>query len=314
MVDRASDVRHYAAFKNGFETMLRSDLSGLTREQGGCKGEAPMGSHPFAKRSNSSNSQVNRRRSTRVDFETPVILSGRNVSGQTFREETATTTVSFHGAKIRTVAEVLVGMQVCVENPSTGQQEKAVCVRVDAEENSTRSIAVQLVRPGNIWGLENPPADWGVEQALNTAVQTAIAKSPDASKESGPSIPILESQAVPWEVQSAALTESILQNLRPQVQALMENALQEFEGKLKRVETETGSRLEARSEKVLSDITLMVESLRSELAKQLATQGAQAVDSAEQDLRTRVAQILSPLAGLANTGAPKTFLEPMAKK
>ena len=279
-----------------------------------------MGSNPFAKRAGQSTSQVNRRRSTRVDYELPIIISGRDASGQAFSEETVTTTLSLHGARLRTTAEILLGMQVCIGNPKTGKKESAVCVRVERRpsEDPTRYISVQLVRPGNIWGLENPPADWKLEGALNAALETALSPlagaRPNALDESGNAVPIIDSQAVPWEVQSAALTESILQNLRPQVQALIENALQEFEGRLKRVETETGTRLEARSEKVLSDITMMVESLRSELAKQLSAQGAQAVESAEQDLRSRVAQILSPLAGLTSNGGSKSRLESMVKK
>jgi hypothetical protein len=273
-----------------------------------------MGSNPFAKRSASQASQSNRRRSTRVDFETPVILSGRDASGRPFREETVTLTVSLHGARVRTAMEILNGMQVTVENSQTGMAEKAVCVRVEAPSpgEATHYVAVQLVRAGNLWGLENPPADWGLD-AVATSTQP-VASSANAEYAPISEIPLIESQAVPWEAQSAALAESVLQVLRPQVQALMDKAIQEFEVRMKNVETETSSRLENRGEKILSDVTLMIESLRADLARQLAAQGAQAVESAEEDLRARVAQILSPMMGVPNAGLPGRRVDTLLKK
>ena len=133
-----------------------------------------MSSNPFSsKRSASQASQSNRRRSTRVEFAMPVVLSGRNANGQTFREETVTSTVNLHGARVGTRQPILVGMQVTIEIPKNGVVRKAVCVRAGerSEDGTTEYIALQLVRPGNIWGLENPPADWAevAEQVLGPA-------------------------------------------------------------------------------------------------------------------------------------------------
>jgi hypothetical protein len=125
------------------------------------KGEM-MGQSPFARKGLFPQARPNRRRSTRIDYEVPVVLSGRDATGQTFREETTTLIVNFHGAKVRTSRQVLVGMMVTVENVRAGQGGKAVCVQVHEAEPgaTTHAIALQLVHPGNIWGVENPPADW----------------------------------------------------------------------------------------------------------------------------------------------------------
>ena len=121
-----------------------------------------MGQSPFSKRGNTPLPGAARRRSTRIDYQTPVILSGRDATGQPFREETTTLIVNFHGAKVRTAHPVLVGMLVAVESVRTGQASKAVCVctYTPTTEQPYPAIAVQLVQPGNIWGVENPPPDW----------------------------------------------------------------------------------------------------------------------------------------------------------
>lgn len=279
-----------------------------------------MGSHPFAKRPASQSSYANRRRSTRVEFETPVILSGRGAGGHPFREETVTTTVSLHGARVRTAMEILIGMQVTVENPRNGKAEKAVCVRIEEPlpGDAAHCVAVQLVRAGNLWGLENPPPDWRLEPApaigqtappFSSALEQAAETAPPAS-----GTPIIESQAVPWEQQSAALAESVLQILRQQVQALTSNALQEFENRMKRMEAEAGGRLEQRAEEGLADVSHLIESLRSDLAMELMACGAQVVDSAQADLRAKVAEMLAPLMGITATVLPGPRAETLSKK
>jgi len=89
-----------------------------------------MDQRPINKRVVFGGPGQNRRRSTRVDFVVPVILTGRDASGQPFREETYTSTVNLHGAKIRTRHQVLVGSQLVVENPRNGMSEKAICVHI----------------------------------------------------------------------------------------------------------------------------------------------------------------------------------------
>ena len=87
-----------------------------------------MGHSPFAGRSGSRTEAANRRRSTRLDRVVPIVLSGRDATGQVFRERTETCTVNLHGAKIKTRQPILVGMPITVDNPTTGGAEKSICV------------------------------------------------------------------------------------------------------------------------------------------------------------------------------------------
>src|SRR5258708_612439 len=52
---------------------------------------------PFAKRRSAEELAANQRRSTRVDYVCPVVVSGRDATGQPFRVETETSTVNLHG-------------------------------------------------------------------------------------------------------------------------------------------------------------------------------------------------------------------------
>jgi len=127
-----------------------------------------MMQHPFAKRA-SLPDPTGKRRSTRVDYACPIVVSGRDATGQVFREETETSTVNLHGCKTRLEHSVLVGMVVTLENPQTRTTAKAICVHAWEPEGGqpTREVAVQLLKPQNLWALAEPPADWdAMSQAL----------------------------------------------------------------------------------------------------------------------------------------------------
>lgn len=261
-----------------------------------------MGLNPFLKRAASQASGTNRRRSTRVEFVTRVILSGHDATGQSFREETETTTVNLHGARIRTTHKILIGMQVTIVNPQNGQAEKAVCVRVE-EDDAARYVAVQLVRPGNIWGLEKPPADWALV-AANVLGQNDPTVSGRIRALASAATPVTESQAALLEKRSAELVESILGILRQQAEAVTNGALQEFEGRLKKAEAEAESRMEERTEKAMAEVANFVETLREDMVEQLTARSAQMVEGAEEELRARVAEMLAPLMGITSHSAP----------
>jgi hypothetical protein len=105
----------------------------------------------------------NNRRSTRVDFVTTVFISGKDSTGTPFREFTQTTSVNTHGCRVRTAYGILVGMLVIVECPQAGTWGKGICIRVwDSPPGVIgHEIAIQLTTPQNLWGVPNPPADWG---------------------------------------------------------------------------------------------------------------------------------------------------------
>ncbi len=88
-----------------------------------------MAHYLLAEPSASTKSFVNRLRGTRVNAAVPIILSGRDASGQAFSDEAHTVLVSLHGALLQTPRQLQVGMQVTTESPRTGMREKAIWVR-----------------------------------------------------------------------------------------------------------------------------------------------------------------------------------------
>lgn len=276
----------------------------------------PFFQSPFSRHPGGSN----RRRSTRVDLVLPIVLSGRDASGETYREETQTATVNLHGAKVETTRNVLVGMQVSIENPLTGAVEKAVCVRVyeSPPGQSTHFIATQLVRPGNIWGIEDPPADWNDVARSMLGKPTAPPRPAVATRletaEPVPAMPILESQSVTAEQQASNLTESILEVFRQQIQVLAEETFRSFENRLKQLEAESTDRIRDRAKESLNGASSLLDAMREDAASQMATQSAEAVAAAEQEIRARVAEILAPLTGIGSALSPEKHTRTLTRK
>ncbi len=261
----------------------------------------PTSTHSFFRSPFARQQGFNRRRSTRLDLAIPIILSARDARGEAFRELTQTVTVNLHGARVRTAREILVGMQVALENPQTGALEKAVCVRVyeSVPGQVAHDVAVQLVRPGNIWGIENPPQDW-LTVAANLLGGEASAQRPSAagSPVGEPAIPIVESQVVSLEQQAATLTDTVLQTFRQQIQALANAVLQDFRARLATIEEEAANRMNERGKEELAGVTSVIDAMREDAAAQMATNAAEVISEAEKQIRAKVTEILAPLGEL----------------
>ncbi len=123
-----------------------------------------MENNPFAQTTKGQDTLASRRRSTRIDFVTTVLLSGKDGAGTPFREFTQTVTVNLHGCKLRTSYRIMVGMLVTLECPKAGTSGKGVCVRIwDGKPGvAGHEIAIQLIKPQNLWSVPNPPPDWEV--------------------------------------------------------------------------------------------------------------------------------------------------------
>jgi len=272
-----------------------------------------MGRSPFAAKESSSKSASRQRRSTRIDFTTPVILTGRDASGQSFREETETSIVNLHGAKVRTNYAIMVGMIVTLEIVRTGQGGKAVCVHVyePSMDETAHSIAVQLVQPGNIWGVENPPPDWEtVESELGG--RHFAAKTPDLKATVMTVKPLLDVPASPTpaasrgdadamfadlEKRSARLMESVLDILRIQADGAVRSSLQEVEKQVENMVTAGGVRLQERADQVGVELEMTLEAFRTEAMGEVVREALQGFQerldalSTEAELRmTRRAQ------------------------
>ena len=148
-----------------------------------------MGNNPFSTITNAQDSVASRRRSTRIDFITTVLLSGKDAGGMPFREFTQTSTVNLHGCKVRTSYRIMVGMIVTLECPKAGTSGKGVCVRVwDAAPGvAGHEIAVQLIKPQNLWAVPDPPPDW--ELVAKNMVQGRSAPPERTGRFPAPNLP-----------------------------------------------------------------------------------------------------------------------------
>jgi hypothetical protein len=148
-----------------------------------------MDDNPFSQTTKAPESLANRRRSTRIDYVTTVLLSGKDAGGTPFREFTQTTTVNLHGCNVRTSYRIMVGMLVTLECPKAGTSGKGVCVRVwDPPAGvAGHEVAVQLIKPQNLWGVPNPPPDW--ELVAKNMVQGRVVQTERPTQTAAPAAP-----------------------------------------------------------------------------------------------------------------------------
>src|SRR5271157_1488212 len=148
-----------------------------------------MDNNPFSQTTAAQDSGTSRRRSTRMEFITTVLLSGKDAGGTPFREFTQTSIVNLHGCKVRTSYRIMVGMLVTVECPKAGTSGKGVCVRVwDPQPGvAGHDIAIQLIKPQNLWGVPNPPPDW--EIVAKAMVQGRAAQAERTGRFPAPVLP-----------------------------------------------------------------------------------------------------------------------------
>lgn len=104
----------------------------------------------------------NRRRSSRVPLCLPVRIvdSGTNVAS--FRKNALTVDVNLHGAKLTGNYPAQIGQRIILDIPSLGQAGWAEVIRLDKRSLAWGivEVGVGLIKPQNIWGLENLPKDW----------------------------------------------------------------------------------------------------------------------------------------------------------
>ncbi len=265
-----------------------------------------MGQSPFAKSPSTVSAPANRRRSTRIDFVVPIIISGRNASGQTYREATETTSVSAHGAALKTRNRILIGMQLMVENLWDGIAEKAICVRVIESEPGQEQhvIAIQLLHPRNIWGVKDPPADWQFALGpIEPAPALAVAPTPAgprmgshlaAASGTNPSPPYPAPTTTELEQRSSELVESVLALLRRQASGILRESLKEFEDRLKAMEAGAEERMAQHSSEALAGAEISLNQLRQEMLEQIRAQAEQAAVFAEDSIRERVGELFLP--------------------
>lgn len=118
-----------------------------------------------------------RRRSTRLEQASPVIIRGVDLLGQPFEERTSAQNMSFHGCRYASKHHLPKNTWITLEVPSGDSRGDAACVRARVawiqRPQTLRDlfqVGVELEKGKNVWGVA-PPSDW------NTGAVVAVAAS-----------------------------------------------------------------------------------------------------------------------------------------
>src|SRR3977135_1494083 len=104
---------------------------------------------------------ANRRRSQRVLMTIPVRISGQNVLGSPFEEETQTLAISAHGASILASTQVYSGQRLTLSNVQTKAALECVVAHIEKYQSSQPQAGVEFMLPNPIfWHVAFPPKAW----------------------------------------------------------------------------------------------------------------------------------------------------------
>jgi c-di-GMP-binding flagellar brake protein YcgR len=104
---------------------------------------------------------ANRRRSQRVLMTIPVRVSGQNVLGSPFEEETQTLAISAHGALILVSTQVYRGQRLTLSNVQAKAALECVVAHIDRHQSDHPQVGVEFMLPNPIfWHVAFPPKDW----------------------------------------------------------------------------------------------------------------------------------------------------------
>jgi len=269
-----------------------------------------MENNPFSSTLKTPDAISPPRRSSRIEFVTPVFLSGRDATGQPFRELTQTSLVNLHGCRLRTSYRVLVGMLITLECPRAGTMGKAVCVKVwDMTEGvAGHEIAVKLIKPQNLWGLPNPPPDWEIvakNLVQGRAPQTepyprgAVSSAPPSPAPSmpprvaPPAAASVDQRLAELERRSQQLVESALDIVRTQVEEVTLSSLEEFRAQVEVLIRDAEERLREGFQQSYDESSSALVALRADLTEQMTARGQQLLRSAEEALRGRFRELFA---------------------
>jgi galactitol-specific phosphotransferase system IIB component len=122
----------------------------------------------FVKENTANNDPgAEKRRSARLLHSVPIIVTGTDALGQSFRETTATVMVSCTGCKYQSTHYVPKNSALTIEVNRTSHpksrrimQAHVVWVQRPSNYRDHFHIAVEFDVPGNVWGITAPPENW----------------------------------------------------------------------------------------------------------------------------------------------------------
>jgi hypothetical protein len=103
----------------------------------------------------------NARRSPRVVIDMPVEVVGKGAGGESFRQETRTTVVNAHGARLVLESATEIEPFIFLINKKTGTEVHCRVVYQKRIENGKAELGIEFVDPRpRFWGIAFPPEGW----------------------------------------------------------------------------------------------------------------------------------------------------------
>ncbi len=235
-----------------------------------------------------ANSELKKRRSTRIVQAVPIAVTGVDAIGRPFTEHTSTLIINCHGCRYQSKHYVLKNMWVKLEIPhsDSGQPPRVVRGRVAwiQRPRTVRQlfqVALELEIPGNVWGIAFPPEDWFAfpnVEAQQHDVGAASEPQPSEMEQEVPAHNDYENtaaqvndnlRAFPSPVSS---TDASLQLAR-QLARLVADAKQQIQAAAR----------EAATHAVAQEASHLLEKIQPETEKHAQAAGAAAAESARRE-------------------------------
>jgi len=146
-----------------------------------------------------------KRRGSRLNVEIPLTVMGMDTLGEPFKETAVTTSVGCYGCKYKTRRYAPKDSIVTLEipQPDTPKEPQIVHARVvwiqrPRHHREMFQIGLELEVPGNVWGIDSPPADWfrPPSETRTPHPETPIVETVSAVPASPPEVPAQPSE---WE-------------------------------------------------------------------------------------------------------------------
>jgi len=171
------------------------------------------------------------RRSSRLERQVPLLISGHDGVGQEFLEQTTVVSLNLHGCRYPSRHECAVGSWVTLQITGNPLVEKGCNVRAQVKSvhppphpREMFQVGVELEAPGNIWGISPTPLDWRsllgtMPFGLYTAASTGPARSSVMEMPAAGRPTVVPASESPGEVSSSGPGPGQVLPLRPEGEA-----------------------------------------------------------------------------------------------
>jgi hypothetical protein len=102
------------------------------------------------------------RRSQRLSRGLPVIVCGKTIKRQPFREEALTVELSAHGALLLLYENVASGQNIRLLNPTTWDEQDACVVHSTPFHNGLKFVGIKFMLPAPAFWPVMPPNGWNL--------------------------------------------------------------------------------------------------------------------------------------------------------